>query len=82
MGDTITWLNIEIVIFWLNILIMALFIIYDKYFQSMKSKVYRFNIQRASVKKEVMEFYSPDYTKHNSDKSVERRITLITTTAG
>jgi hypothetical protein len=32
MGDTITWINIEIDIFWLNIVILIIYVIADKYF--------------------------------------------------
>ena len=64
MGDTIYWINIEIVVFWFNILIMIIYLIYDIYIETIKSKLNRFNIQQNQNDNALMEFYSPEKTEY------------------
>ena len=73
MGDTIYWLNIEIDIFWFNIVIMALYLIYDNYFESIKTKLFRFNIYQELNSKELLNFYSPDNTSHDDKYECGRK---------
>lgn len=42
MGDTIVWINIEIMVFWFNIIVMAFLVLQEKYVQTIKSKLFRF----------------------------------------
>jgi len=65
MGDTIYWINIEIDVFWFNIVIMALYLIWDNYFESIKTKLFRFNIYQELNSKALMNFYSPNNTSHD-----------------
>jgi hypothetical protein len=60
MGDTIYWLNIEIDVFWFNIAIMAVYLIWDNYFESIKTKLVRLDVMQRISSEELMKFFSPD----------------------
>jgi len=67
MGDTVVWINIEIFIFWFNVVVMFCIVIIEKYLTSIKTKLFRFRIQREAIDEELMKHYSLDNNKHKDD---------------
>ena len=67
MGDTIVWINIEIIVFWFNIIVMLFIVFSEKYCTSMKTKLFRFRIQRETIDEELMKHYSVGNIKHNEE---------------
>ena len=65
MGDTVVWINIEIFVFWFNVVVMLCIVMIEKYLTSMKTKLFRFRIQREAIDDELMKHYSFDTNKHD-----------------
>ena len=66
MGDTISWLNIEIWVFWINISILGLYVLQRKY-SSLDSIKTSHDIWTSIVNQELLEFYSSTYKKHEEN---------------
>jgi hypothetical protein len=54
MGDTVTWIHIEIAVFWFNIILMAILVVIEKYLQTIKSKLFRFKIQKDIIDEDLL----------------------------
>lgn len=74
MGDTIVWIHIEIFVFWFNVFVMLCIVIFEMYITSMKTKLFRFRIQREAIDDELMKHYSVGNNKHNENSKCRTKI--------
>jgi hypothetical protein len=68
MGESFTWLQIEVWVFWINIMALAFYVLVNKY-GSLETTKARHDIWKEFVNKEVQSFYSWKNDSH--DKTVE-----------
>lgn len=57
MGDTITWLNIEIWVYWINIFILGLYV-YVRYYQPIEKVKKAHDIWTGIINEKLIEVYS------------------------
>ena len=68
MGETVTWLNIEIWVFWVNISVLMMYVIWKKYSSLDETKA-RHDIWKGLMNKELLSHFSWNNKTH--DKAVE-----------